>query len=123
MELGIFADKGLKKVDDVIILILAKEDEFLINYAQKMIHNNESRISVIDYNDKIKLHPELKESIRSIEQQVPNHIAMFSKEKINQTFLQSTDLLLISIQAWRYLIETKPGWLTDVPSVIILKHR
>lgn len=88
-----------------------------------MIHNNESRISVIDYNDKIKLHPELKESIRSIEQQVPNHIAMFSKEKINQTFLQSTDLLLISIQAWRYLIETKPGWLTDVPSVIILKHR
>ena len=123
MELGIFADKGLKKVDDVIILVLSKEDEFLINYAQKMIHNNESRISVIDYNDKIKLLPELKESIRAIEQQAPNHIALFGKEKVNQPFLQSTDLLLISIQAWRYLIETKPEWLANVPSVLILKHR
>jgi GTPase SAR1 family protein len=123
MELGIFADKGLKKVDDVIILMLAQEDDFLINYAQKMILNNESRISVIDYNDKIKLLPELKESIRAIEQQAPNHIALFGKEKVNQIFLQSTDLLLISIQAWRYLIETKPEWLADVPSVLILKHR
>lgn len=123
MELGIFADKGLKKVDNVIILILSKEDEFLINYAQKMIHNNNSTISVIDYESKIKLYPELKESIRAIEQQAPNHIALFNKEKITQDFLQSTDLLLISINAWRFLIETKPEWLTNVPSVLIIKHR
>lgn len=123
MELGIFADKGLKKVDDVIILVLSNEDDFLMSYAQKMIHNNESRISVIDYNDTIKNYAELKENIRAIEQQAPNHIALFDKVKINETFLQSTDLLLISINAWRHLIETKPDWLAAVPSVLILKHR
>lgn len=123
MELGVFADKGLKKVDDVSILILSKEDDFLINYAQKMIHNNESRISIIDYNETTKHFVELKENIRAIEQQAPNHIAIFSRDKLNVPFLQSMDLLLISINAWRHLIETKPEWLSQVPSVLIIKHR
>jgi Kef-type K+ transport system membrane component KefB len=123
MELGIFADKGLKKVDDVMILILSNEDEFLMSYAQKMIHNNESRIIVIDYNGIIKNNAELKENIRAIEQQAPNHIALYNQEKINETLLQSTDLLLISINAWRYFLENKPGWLSQVPSVLIVKHR
>lgn len=123
MELGIFADKGLKKIDDVIILILSDKDEFLISYAQKMIHNSESRIFIIDYNDKIKNNIIFKENIRAIEQQAPNHIVLYSKEKINEPLLQTMDLLLISIDAWRYFVEHEPDWLSKVPSVLILKHR
>ncbi|MES2513035.1 MAG: cation:proton antiporter [Bacteroidota bacterium] len=121
MELGIFADKGLKKVDDVVILVLSNEDEFLISYAQKMIHNNESRVIVIDYNDKIKNNAVFKESIRAIEQQAPNHIALYSQDKLTEEFLQSKDLFLISIDAWRHLVEIEPQWLSKVPSVLILK--
>ena len=123
MELGIFADKGLKKVDDVVILVLSNEDEFLMSYAQKMIHNNDSRVIIIDYNNHIKQNSEFKESIRAIEQQAPNHMALFGQEKINEDFLQSMDLLLISINGWRYLVENEPDWLSKVPSVLILKHR
>jgi len=123
MELGIFADKGLKKVDNVAILILSNEDEFLISYAQKMIHNNESRISMVDYFDGIKSNAIIKEKIRAIEQQAPNHIALYNKEKINDVFLQSMDLLLISISAWRHFVENEPDWLAQVPSVLIIKHR
>ena len=123
MELGIFTDKGLKKIDDVIILVLSNEDDFLMSYAQKMIHNNESRIVIIDYNDIIKNNAELKENIRAIEQQAPNHIALYSQENINESFLQSMDLLLISIDAWRYFVEHEPVWLSQVPSVLIVKHR
>lgn len=123
MELGIFADKGLKKVGDVAILILSGEDEFLITYAQKMIHNSESRISLVDYNDGLKNNAVFKEKIRAIEQQAPNHIALYNREKINVDFLQSMDLLLISISGWRYFVENEPDWLAQVPSVLILKHR
>ncbi|MBC7695090.1 MAG: cation:proton antiporter [Burkholderiales bacterium] len=121
MELGIFADKGLKKVDDVVIFVLSNEDEFLVSYAQKMIHNNESRVIVIDYNDKIKNNAVFKENIRAIEQQAPNHIAIYTPDKITETFLQSMDLLLISVDAWKSLLELEPVWLTKVPSVLILK--
>lgn len=121
MELGIFADKGLKKVDDVAILVLLEEDEFMMSYAQKLIHNNESRIMVIDYSDKIKQNLVLKENIRAIEQKAPNHIALFNQSKINAEFLQTMDLLLVSIEGWKYLVEQKPEWLAHVPSVLILK--
>ncbi len=121
MELGIFADKGLKKVDDVAIIVLHKEDEFLMNYAQKLIHNNESRVMVIDYNDTIKQDLVFKENIRAIEQKAPNYIALFSQSKVNEEFLKTTDLLLISIDGWKYLVDNKPEWLAHVPSLLILK--
>jgi Kef-type K+ transport system membrane component KefB len=121
MELGIFADKGLKKVEDVIILILSEDDGFLIEYAQKMIHNNEARVVVIDHHEKIKQNPVLKESIRAIEQNAPGHIALYDKTTLTGDLLQSKDLLLLSLQAWKHIIATDPAWLFSLPSLLILK--
>lgn len=86
-----------------------------------MIYNNESRIIVIDYHEKVKQNLPLKENIRAIEQQAPNHIALYNKEHITQAFLQRIDLLIISIDGWKLLIESKPVWLKHVPSVLIVK--
>lgn len=121
MELGIFADKGLKKVDDVMMLILENDDEFMISYAQKMIHNNSSRTSLIDYNDKIKQNLTFKETIRAIEQQAPGHIALYGKDHINESSLQTMDLLIVSIEGWKFLVEQKPYWLAFTPSILILR--
>jgi Kef-type K+ transport system membrane component KefB len=121
MELGIFADKGLKKVEDVVILALNEEDNFLMGYAQKMIHNNESRIFVIDYDEKIKNNPSFKENIRAIEQKAPGHIALYPKEEINEVFFQNKDLLIISIDTWKYFVANEPDWLFDIPSLLIIK--
>ncbi|MBL7911531.1 MAG: cation:proton antiporter [Bacteroidia bacterium] len=121
MELGIFADKGLKKVDDVVIIMLNNEDEFLMNYAQKMINNNASRIMIIDYYDKIKQSLTIKETIRAIEHHAPNHIALYPKENLTADFLQNKDLGLLSLGAWNYFIENEPEWLAHVPSLLILK--
>ncbi len=120
-ELGIFADKGLKKVEDVIILILGNEDAFLLGYAQKMIHNSEARIMMIDYLDKVKENTVFKENIRAIEQGAPNHIVLYGREKMNAEFLQNKDLLLLSLDAWNYFIEHETDWLENVPSLLILK--
>lgn len=120
-ELGIFADKGLKKVDDVVIVMLNNEDEFLMNYAQKMIHNNESRIMMIDYLDKIKHNLKIKENIRSIEQHAPNHIGLYPKETMTADFLKNKDIILLSLGAWNYFIENEPDWIAYVPSLLILK--
>ncbi len=119
---GVFADKGLKKVGDVLLFILSDEDAFMLPYAQKLIHNNESRIMVIDYHEKIKQSISFKENIRSIEQTAPNHIAIYDKSKINPEFLKSIDLMLISLNAWKEFLQTEPDWFSSVPSVLILKN-
>ena len=43
------------------------------------------------------------------------------EEKMNEEFLQSKDLLLLSLDAWTYFVENEPEWLTFVPSLLILK--
>lgn len=121
MELGIFADKGLKKVDAIAILVMENNDDFLINYAQKMIYNNDSQVSVIDYHEKIKQNLVFKENIRAIEQQAPNHIAIYNNNHMKTAFLKNIDLLIISLEGWKQLIESKPTWLTQVPSLLIVK--
>jgi uncharacterized protein (DUF1697 family) len=69
----------------------------------------------------IKQHPEIKESIRSIEQVAPNHIALHTERKLEKEFMQQQDLMIISHDSWRKAVETQSIWLTNTPSVLIIK--
>lgn len=120
-ELGIFADKGLKKPEHVTLLVMQEEDQFLMSYAQKMIHNTSSRVSVIDYQERIKNNAGFKENVRAVEQNAPGHMAMYPASKMGEDFLQSQDLLIMSLGAWKQIVATEPGWLFYTPSLLILK--
>lgn len=120
-ELGIFADKGLKKADNIMILIFEEHDEFLINYAQRLIHNNNSRVVISDYMDKLKNQLNMKEQIRAIEQNAPNHIALHDRQIITAGQLQEQDLLIMSLEGWKQVLEQKPQWLSQIPSLLIIR--
>jgi len=120
-ELAIFADRGLKRLDTIIILIFSLEDEALISYAQKMIYNNNSTILFVDLNNIVKQNPFFKEKIRALEQQVSNHVALFTKEVINEKLLDDADLLLMHLSTWKELLIQEPEWMKRVPSLLIIK--
>jgi Kef-type K+ transport system membrane component KefB len=120
-EIGIFGDKGLKKVEQVTLLVLEEEDLFLMGYAQKMIHNTGARISVVDHAEKIKHHAIFKEHVRAVEQSAPGHMALYPQDRINGDFLQSQDLLMMSLGAWKKVMELEPAWLIHTPSLLILR--
>lgn len=119
---AVLADKGLRKVDDVVLIVTSDEDMFLLSYMQKLIYNNEARVSVIDYNDKVKQNTPFKENISAMEQAVPNHVALYNRNKINQEFLAQADLAMMSVRAWKEFVEMEPEWFSYLPSVLILKE-
>jgi hypothetical protein len=121
LPVGILIDKRLDKVENVFIPIFSISDSFLLVYAQKLIHNNQSRVMILDAVGVIKQTPELKETIRSIEQIAPNQIALYSERKIDKEFLQQQDLMLISMDSWKKVLETQSVWLSNTPSVFIIK--
>lgn len=122
VPVGILVDKGLEKVQTVFVPVFSINDSFLFLYVQKLIQNAQARIIVMDNAGVIRQHPELKETIRSIEHTAPNHIALYAENKLDKDFLSQQDLMLISIESWKKLIETKSVWLTNTPSVLILKN-
>jgi len=121
VPVGIFVDKQPKKIEHVFIPVFSISDSFLLIYAQKLIHNSNARIVVLDSTGVIKQNPEMRETIRSIEQIAPNHIALYNQNKIDRDFLAGQDLMLISLDSWKKAVETQSTWLPQTPSTLILK--
>ena len=120
VPVGVLVDKGLEKIERVFIPIFSVKDIFLIKFAQKLISNSSAQVTILDAAGKIKQHPEIKESIRAIEQIAPNHIELLSERVIAKDILNSKDLTLISIDSWKKSEDSKSSWLSDLPSSLIL---
>ena len=121
LPVGIVIDKDLVKVANVFLPIFSIHDSFLLVYAQKLIHHSNARVTIIDSSGIVKTHPELKESIRMIEQVAPNHISLQTEPRLDKEFMSQQDLMLISHDSWKKAVETQSLWLTNTPSVLILK--
>lgn len=121
IPVGIFIDKKMKEIETVFIPVFSEEDIFLLEYAWKLIHNNQARITVLDLVSIVKQNSTFNESIRAIEQVQPNHIALYNKQQIESEFLAKQDLMLIGLSSWKYLVNEQFSWLSDTPSVLIIK--
>ncbi|AWG24936.1 cation:proton antiporter [Flavobacterium kingsejongi] len=122
MPVGILVDKKLEDIDRVLIPLFTADDAFLMEYAQKLIHNNDSQITILDPAGEIKNNSEIKENIRSIEQIAPNHITLSSERIMKKEFLEQQDLMIISLDSWKKLVDSQSVWLNSTPSVLIIKR-
>jgi Kef-type K+ transport system membrane component KefB len=122
MPLGILIDKDLQNVNQVFIPIFSPEDSFLIDYVQKLIYNNDSKIMILDVNGIVNTNFVMESAINSLKQKYPNNIGLINDENVKKEFLDKQNLMLISLESWKALVDSRSDWLSEVPSVLILKH-
>lgn len=91
MPVAILVDKDLEEINRVFMPVFSKEDAFLLEFAQKLIHNNGSQVTVLDAVGKIRGNREIQESVRSIELIAPNHIVMMQERTVKKEFLEEQD--------------------------------
>lgn len=120
--LGILIDKELQQVNNVFMPIFNPEDSFLIDYAQKLIFNNNSQITILDVNGHVKTNFVMKSAINSLEQKYADNITAVNDKIIKKEFLAKQDLMIISIESWKALVDSQSVWLSGVPSVLIIKQ-
>ena len=121
MPLGILVDKDLQNLDKVFVPIFSSEDSFLMDYAQKFVFNNNTRISILDINELSKSNFVLESTFNNLENKFPDNISVLSEKLMKKEFLSKQDLMLISLESWKKLLESQSNWLANVPSVLILK--
>ncbi|WP_291932386.1 cation:proton antiporter [Chryseobacterium sp.] len=122
IPVGVLVDKDFNTADKIFVPIFNLSDFYLLEYAKRLINNNNSQIIILDAAGQIRNNIEVKELIRSIEQVAPNHITLYNEKKIEKEFLNSQDLMLISSKSWKNLIDTKSLWLSDIPSTLIISN-
>lgn len=122
IPVGIMVDKNFESADKIFIPIFELNDFYLVEYAKRLINNNDSQVIILDAAGQIKKNTEIRELIRNIEHIAPNHITLYNEKTIEKDFLQSQDLMLISSKSWKNLIDTKSLWLSDIPSTLIISN-
>lgn len=123
IPVGVLINKGLASSEKILIPVYDEEDRFLITYVQKLISNSGAQVTLVDVAGQIKTHPEIKESIRAIEQVAPNHIQLLTERPIEEAFLKQYDLMMISDGSWKKAVDSKSDWLADIPSTLILANK
>jgi Kef-type K+ transport system membrane component KefB len=123
MPLGILIDKDLQNVKQIFIPIFSSEDSFLIDYAQKLIVNNDSKMMILDANGYIGSNFVIQSAINSLEQKYPENITLMEDRIIKKEFLSRQDLMIISFESWKSLVNSRSIWLSRVPSVLILRPK
>jgi len=122
VPLAIFIDRDLEKMTRVFLPVFNDDDINLIPFAQKLIRNSSCQVTILDAAGLLKKDTEAKELIRGIEQSAPNHISLLSERKIEREFIAQQDLMLISADSWKQLVDSQSVWLNNAPSVLIVKE-
>lgn len=120
--LGILIDKNLKQVDEVFVPILTSDDIFLIDYAQKLMNNNDSKVTIIDINNIIINNFVMENSIYALLKKYPNNFSVLEEKAMNSSFFTKQDLMMVGLESWKNLVDSQHSWLSKVPSTLIIKH-
>jgi Kef-type K+ transport system membrane component KefB len=119
--LGILIDKELNTTDEVFVPIFNTDDTFLIEYAQKLINNNESKVTVVDVNNQITSNFILENSVYSLLKNYPDNFSVIEEKDMKAGFLAKQDLMIISLESWKLLLDSQSTWLSNTPSTLIIK--
>ncbi len=123
IAVGVLIDKGFLNVDQVFIPIYSENDSFIIHFAQKLLKNSGSQITIMDIAGYVRTNAEIKEHIRALEQFAPNHISLIKVKTAEPGFFKMVDLMLVSAESWKKLIDIKSDWLSDLPSALIISDK
>ncbi|HEU4788919.1 MAG TPA: cation:proton antiporter [Flavobacterium sp.] len=121
MPLGVLIDKDLKEVNQVFVPIYGSEDSFLIDYAQKIIYNNNATVAFLDINDHMQSNFVIASALGSLKQKFPKNVILDNESILTDDFLIKQDLMIVSLESWKDLLDSRPVWLSGVPSVLIIK--
>lgn len=121
MPLGVLIDKDLKEVNQVFIPIYSSEDSFLIDYAQKIIYNNNATVAFLDINGHMQSNFVIASALASLKHKFPSKVILDNESLLTNDFLINQDLMIVSLDSWKDLLDSRPVWLSGVPSVLIIK--
>ncbi len=121
MPLGIFIDKELNELNEVFVPIFTMDDAFLIDYAQKLIYNSDSKITILDINNLVNANFIIETAVIGLQNKYLENVSILKENDMKAGFLAKQDLMMISLDSWKKLVDSQSVWLSTIPSVLIIK--
>ncbi|MDR0796667.1 MAG: cation:proton antiporter [Tannerella sp.] len=121
-SVGIFVNRSFVKATEIILIINAKDDLFLLNYATTLIKSTKGKVSILNRTNHIPSENELiHDEINDFVARTTDSIVLSGKELQRESFT-GQNFLLISYATWNKLSVECEEALKDMPSTLIIKH-
>jgi hypothetical protein len=75
----------------------------------------------MEFENVISSHLEIIQTIKSIENVKPHHISILNEKEIQKEFLNRKDLVMLSVNSLRKLINKKSEWIIQSNSLLVMK--
>jgi Kef-type K+ transport system membrane component KefB len=121
VPMGILVDKKFQNLNRIFVPVFSAEDSFLMDYVQKLIFNNNSFATILDVKNLAQSNFVIQSAIDSLEKNFSENIAIYEEKTVRKEFLDNQELMIISLESWKKLVESQSVWLSNVPSVLIIK--
>jgi len=96
-------------------------DIALLKYAQLFINNVNASVTIFDTIGILKRSSEAQEALEELNDQNPKHIAILRDKRIDPDWLDSQDLMIISIEGWKDALAKDADWIEVGTSTLVIK--
>jgi len=116
-SVGVLVDKGFNQINNVLLLLHESSDKFLLQFGRKFLMNSTSELTIIDRNNFLQKDKSVDEMIKV---NASKKVSVHTELTLSNTSINNFDLILISLESWDKIRETKSEWIKNSPSLLII---
>ena len=121
---GIFVENNYTDAKKVFVPILTKEDSVSFSYLYQLAKNPDVKVMVWDAIGLIQRDESVQKLFQFIQRKTDGRVYLWDNDKkIEESFIQLQDLVIIGIGGWGKLICSAISWKSSLPSVLIIKDK
>jgi Kef-type K+ transport system membrane component KefB len=120
-QVGVLVDHDFEVADRILVSLQDTRDLFLISFAERFVQNNNARVVLADPNRLVKTNMIFSMAMDKVNSENAQAIQLHERHTLEQDFIFGFNLVLVSYSGWKTLTRTRQNWLTQTPSVLILK--
>lgn len=122
VPIGMFHDNGLTTVSHIFIPVLCKADVHIFTFVYQTAQKDNVQITVWDAVGIIESEPKMQKLYQFIVKKSDGRVHLWDdNKKIEKTFIEEQDLVIIGIDGWSKLISAPLSWKDSLPSMLIIK--
>jgi len=122
VPVGILIEKNLGSIRHVFMPLFTPEDRRLLAFAERLSAVPGLQMTIMDPSQTVSQHAETGEALDALQERSPENVNMLYENMLEKDFLQSQDLMVISLESWIKAVESHSVWLSNSPSVLIIRN-
>jgi Kef-type K+ transport system membrane component KefB len=122
-SVGIFANRGFIRAENILVIFNSRKDLVLLNYVANLQKSTYGFVKLMNRVSPASADSETVTSALSDYLEKASETAIPFEKNLTAEILKESDLMLVSYDTWLILLEECKDVLQDMPSTFIIQHK